>query len=151
MNDPECDPLCTRQETIPLDDGMGNFLQCKNDTCVIDDVSIEASRSTVGGTINFDQICNNCNPCTCIISGINISETAGQVNQLKAEFNQFCGQDSICLKIEPNGVDQTINCQDALTGGSTPATTTIPWWLIIGAVLVIVVVALILIYLRRDR
>ena len=148
--DPECDPLCTRQQTIHLDDGKGNFLHCKNDTCVIDDITIEASRSTLGGTVNFKQICSNCDPCTCIISGIDITATADQIDQFKVEFNQFCGKDSLCLKIEPDGVDQTVDCQNAITAKS-PSTTTIPWWLIVGAVIFIVIIILILVFVYKDK
>lgn len=152
--DPQCDPLCTRQETVPLDDGRGNFFHCMNDTCVIDNVSIEASRSTVGGTVNFDQICSNCNPCTCIISGIDISETAGQIDQFKVEFNQFCGKDSLCLKIEPDDVDQPIDCQQAITAttnGSNVKPIVVPWWVIVGGIVIIVIIALILIVIYHDK
>nr|QBK91092.1 MAG: transmembrane protein [Pithovirus LCPAC202] len=149
--DPQCDPLCTRQRTISLDDGKGNFLQCNNDTCVIDDVTIEASRSTIGGTVNFNQMCSNCDPCTCIISGIDITTTAEQIDQFKVEFNQFCGKNSLCLKIEPDGVDKTIDCQKAITAQTSPTDSTIPWWIIVGGVIFIVIVALILVFVYKDK
>ncbi len=150
--DPQCDPLCTRLKTIPLDDGKGNNLQCTNDTCVIDDVTIEASKSTIGGTVDFEQICRNCKPCTCIISGIDITTTADQINQFKVEFNQFCGKNSLCLKIEPDGVDQTVDCQNAITA-KTPTTDplVIPWWVIVGGVIFIVIIILILVFVYKDK
>ena len=117
---------------------------------MIDDITIEASRSTIGGTVNFNQICSNCDPCTCIISGIEIKATADQIDQFKVEFNQFCGKNSLCLKIEPDGVDQTVDCQNAITAKS-PSTTTIPWWLIVGAVIFIVIIILILVFVYKDK
>lgn len=150
---PQCDPLCTRIDTIKLDDGMGNNLDCDNNTCVIDNVSIQAASSTIGGTVNFNQICNRCTdgPCTCIISGVDLSETGNQVPQLQAEFNQLCGTNSQCLAIEPNGVDTPIDCQQALmsngstTSGSSNGNITIAWiWIVIVIIFIFLIVGLII-------
>ncbi len=146
-SNPECDPLCTRQATIHLDDGSGGLRECTNDVCVIDNITIQAAKSSVSGGVNFEQICSNCDPCTCIISGINISQTADQVQDLVVEFNQFCGQNSLCLKIDPSGVDEPVNCAQALkgNGGTDPRPEIrIPWWLVVGVVVLLIVIILIM-------
>lgn len=159
QSNPQCDPLCTRIDTIKLDDGMGNNLQCENSTCVIDNVSIQAASSTVGGTVNFNQICNQCvnGPCTCIISGVNLTETGDKVPQLQSEFNQFCGNNSQCLQIEPSGVDAPVDCQQALkstgsddnTSGNNRTIALI--WIIFIVACVIIIIGLIIWSITRKH
>jgi len=155
---PQCDPLCTRIDTIKLDNGTGNNNNCMENTCVIDDVSIEAASSTVGGTVNFNQICNQCGsgPCVCIISGIDLSETGDKVPQLQSQFNQFCGDNSQCLKIESNGIDTPVKCQQALTQDDNQSPNNgdkmIGWiWLIVVIIFVIIIAGLIIWSIQSDK
>lgn len=154
---PQCDPLCTRINTIKLSNSPpnGNNSSCNNNTCVIDNVSIQAASSTVGGTVNFNQICNQCTtgPCTCIISGVDLSETGNDVPQLQAQFNQYCGTNSQCLQIEPNGVDVPVNCQQALTSAVTSSngTSIIGWiWIVVVVIFIIIIVVLVILSTRNS-
>jgi hypothetical protein len=139
---PECDPLCTRINTIKLDNGKGGNAVCHNNTCVISNVSIEAASSDIGGPVTFNQICNQCSegPCTCIISGVDLTTTGNDVPQLQTQFNQFCGDNSLCLKIETNGTDTPVECQQALESapGSRPGSgRSLSFWIWSGVILLI--------------
>ncbi len=155
---PECDPLCTRVNTIHLADGQGNIAECQEDVCVISDVSIEAASSRIGGTVNFIQICSNCNPCRCIISGIDLGQTGDEVPQLQAQFDQFCGTNSQCLVIEPNQVATPVECQTSLSAsprpssGAAPPTTTsnLPWGLIVIVIIIIIFIFFLIIVASRE-
>jgi len=157
--DPECDPLCTRIDTIPLDDGKGNVKQCTKDVCVIDDITIEATKSSIGGgEINFNQVCTTCKPgnCICIIAGVNVSETfkeaGGEVN-----FDQQCGTGSECLTIQPDGTDRVVDCKTAIENGNGGGTGSgnggIPiWvWFIVAIVIIAVIVVILFLSFRGKK
>ena len=114
---PQCDPICNRQETIQRGDGMGGEESCPNNTvCVIDDTTINAAKSTVGGGVSFQQICPCASTgiCTCIISGTNLTSTLVD-NGLTTQFNQVCGTNALCLQLNETGIPTPVNCQTALS------------------------------------
>ena len=147
---PECDPLCVRIDTIPLPDNKGNALECLNNVCVIDDVSIQAVRSSIGsGSIDFRQVCSLCKggPCTCIISGVDISDTLTSIG-IEANFDQLCGADSTCLEIQPDGVDKVVDCK---TSSNQQQGTNIHIWMILaGGILVIGILLVFLLVRNRS-
>ena len=95
---PQCDPLCTQSGVVRLSDGVGGSCTCQTDVCVINNVSIKATDTTVGST-NFNQVCGACasNGCTCIISGVSISSLGDSVGLTSANFNQQCNTSSRCF------------------------------------------------------
>lgn len=107
VGQPACDPLCHRALTSQRAyDPTGALITCPQNICVIDDVTINATQTTVPGGINFNTICAGCggadgaDGCLCVISGVNISATMAQVG-VGINFNQFCGTGSVCL-VEDN-------------------------------------------------
>ncbi len=100
--DPQCDPLCNRTGTIPLQDPMnGLALECNATVCVINDVTI--------GSIS--QLCSGCTdsqPCKCIIS--NVPEGLD---------TSMCGTDSICLEPNSDGVLEPVPCGPMVTSQTT--------------------------------
>ncbi len=139
-----CDPLCSRVSTIQLPDGKGGFLECPDDTvCVINDISITAAQSEVGGGINFDQICACKENCRCVIeSEASIEETLSKIG-LSGNFEQLCGKNSACIIFNPkDDVDKYVTCPES--GGPSPIDEekfTILFWTI--AVVAVVVLAII--------
>lgn len=106
---PACDPLCHRALTSQKANVQnGNIITCPQTICVIDDVTINATESTVPGGINFNTICSGCggpnggSGCLCIVSGVNISSTVSQIG-VGVNFNQFCGSNSVCLVQDVSG------------------------------------------------
>lgn len=153
---PECDPLCTRIKTIKLDNGQGASKMCNNNVCVISNVSIEANSSNVSGPVTFNQICNQCTegPCTCIISGIDLSQTGNDVPQLQTQFNQYCGDNSLCLQIEPNGTDTPVDCQQSLASAPIirpPSGRSLSFWLWSGLILLVFIIFFILVIVLASR
>ena len=158
-NDPQCDPLCSRINTIPLDDGKGNAVQCERNVCVMNDISIQAAQTDIkSGEINFDQVCNKCKDdgCICIISGINVSKTLADAG-VTVNFSQFCGKSSECLEVQPNGVDKAVDCQNAVDMQNTGGTTTDEHFQASGrviaiiAIVVFVVIFLLILFFVFER
>jgi hypothetical protein len=71
---PECTPMCNRSGTIPIVGINAEPVNCKQNVCLIDEVTVNLINAQIGGGITFDQICGNCggNPCSCIISNTEI-------------------------------------------------------------------------------
>lgn len=106
---PACDPLCHRALTSQRAfQPTGAIIKCPQNICVIDDVVINVRQSQVPGGINFTTVCSGCGGaqggagCLCVLSGINISETAAQIG-LGTNFNQFCGGSSVCIVEDDQG------------------------------------------------
>lgn len=147
---PQCDPLCTRIETIPLPDNKGNSLRCNDNVCVINDITIQAAKSSIGtGTIDFRQVCNVCGSgaCKCIISGIDISETLKSIG-VTEDFEQLCGPDSTCLETQPDGVDKVVDCKS--NGPTASSSTNITLWIIIAGIAFIAILGAIIFILKRK-
>lgn len=71
-----CDTVCSGFETIKYFQNSTDSSpqQCVSDVCIIDNVTIEATNSSVGD-ITFNQLCPFCegaSNCRCVISDINI-------------------------------------------------------------------------------
>lgn len=107
LTNPACDPLCARITTIPrmVPSGplAGTADICNQDVCVINDVSISATKSVVEGGVSFGQVCNFCSTgaCTCVISGVNISGILTDLG-VGNMFSSICGPTSTCLQGDPN-------------------------------------------------
>jgi hypothetical protein len=133
-----CDPLCHRISTVQkADPATGVFKSCINNVCVIDNVSIDITRSRVGA-VNFANICPACGDaktgCVCIISGVDVSTTLGDIG-VGTQFNQYCGADSICLQN-----NQPIPCSSV-----TPAQQSVPQFSGMPGVIFFIVVILIVV------
>jgi hypothetical protein len=106
---PSCDPLCHRALTSQQAyQPTGTIITCPQSICVIDDVTINITQSTVPGGINFNTVCSGCggasggDGCLCIVSGVNISSTMSNIG-IGTNFNQFCGGSSVCIVEDSSG------------------------------------------------
>lgn len=146
-----CDPLCHRGATVQLaDQKTGTIQSCNNTVCVIDDISINLSKSTVG-TVTFQQICPGCvgSECTCIISGVNVNQTFDAVGlNTQTQFNQLCGTNSVCLDIQPNGTAAPRTCATVVPQPVEPTSNIIG---IAIAIAILVIVAILLIFLALKQ
>ncbi|MBL4662028.1 MAG: hypothetical protein JKY22_00305 [Flavobacteriaceae bacterium] len=106
----ECTPICARTGNIKLVDGDGiTPVECSNDICVIDNVSIEISNSEVGD-ISFSQMCGGCSgsnvnhkegernlgsaTCSCVISDLDINASNSSIGGIN--LSQYCGKKTKC-------------------------------------------------------
>lgn len=113
-----CDPLCSQYQVSRFRDlDTGEVLQCNSNVCVINNVSISATKSSVG-QVNFTQSCPNCNPyepCKCIVD-VTIASSYEQLGLDSVNFYQYCGENSVCIVIDnTTGVSKEVPCQDNLT------------------------------------
>jgi hypothetical protein len=99
----QCTPVCARGGNIGLVQADGiHPLTCDETLCIIDNVNIDLTNTTLSGDINFNQFCGACNggSCTCIISDVNIdtanSEIGGGIN-----LQNNCGTTQ-CVRTNPD-------------------------------------------------
>jgi hypothetical protein len=101
----ECTPVCNQAGIIPLVNESGvQPLECKQSTCVIDDVSLDLYKSKVGsdgGNINFSQICGSCGGgdntghCACTMTGLSFIAVETAIPSIN--ISQQCGSNSSCF------------------------------------------------------
>lgn len=140
----ECDPLCAQpsisKEREPL---TGDVELCQAAVCVINNISITAARSTVSN-ISFSQVCPQCsdkNQCLCIMDASlpGIASAVGLSDPVA--FRQVCGENSVCLTIDPQTQVRTeVPCENVLTP-ITPRTfsSAIPLWVWVVSILLLIV------------
>ncbi len=153
-----CDPLCHRAMTSQkANPATGELYTCPQNVCVINNTVIDAQQSNINGGINFTNICAGCtgeNGCLCVISGVNISETMGNIGVSDVNFNQLCGSNSVCLVEDGNG---NIISSGGCTGISSsnipvPQRTMIPNMAILFIILILIFIVLfICLMLRLDK
>lgn len=113
----KCDSLCAQAQVAKLREPVTGVVQiCDNGgVCIINNVSISASKSAVGG-VSFTQVCPQCTQftsCKCIVD-VTIPNTAEQVGlNNPTTFNQYCGTNSQCIVIDnATNVSTTVPCQN---------------------------------------
>lgn len=96
----ECTPYCIREESVPVPLASGNAPSlCKQNVCVLDDITVDLQNSTVRGGVNFRQVCGDCGEsgvCSCIISRVNIKVVNSEIQGI--DFTQKCGKSSKCTQ-----------------------------------------------------
>ena len=147
---PRCDPICHLEGTAQLSDPCTGIVKsCSNTVCVINDVNI--SLVDTNTSIAFTQICpacSNTDPCTCIISGINIVDTLNK-SGAGVTYKQYCGTNAQCFQENPaTGVLTNVGCPTGTDfgGGGTSIL-----WLAIFIFVVLGIFIMTMVYAsRRD-
>lgn len=151
LSNSACDPLCARITTVPRMVTMGPLAGtadlCNQDICVINDVSITATKSVVQGGVSFGQVCNNCSTgnCTCVISGVNISGILSDLG-VPNMFSSICGSGSTCLQgdpLNPTAPPTLVPCESVVNINTanivadydTQSRPTLTFYLILGTIL----------------
>jgi hypothetical protein len=115
-----CYPLCHLASTIQRVDNRGTLIQCDNQVCVIDNVSVDVVESS-GGEVNIRSICPDCTgECTCVINNV-------QVTGVDLNITQYCGDNTTCYKTVGDEVIQVV-CR--VSG--------INWWLVVLIIIVVI-------------
>lgn len=69
----QCTPTCNRLTSIPLTTGDNKAIVCDQDTCIVDNITINLISSNVSGGINISQMCGNCGSAVTFDSNGNVS------------------------------------------------------------------------------
>lgn len=126
----QCDSLCDKFQyvaTLRDPDNLSQLLKCDAGTvCVVDQVSISASKSQTGGA-SINQVCPGCSnvgECRCVID----LDTSAQIGLTSSfELEQYCGSNSTCLRIDPStGIATTVECTSLNAADSISYPTDIP-------------------------
>ena len=147
----QCDPLCHRVQTVQFSNQDGTLKECDNTVCVIDDVSIELTQSTVSGGINITNVCPGCSGsnCTCVISGVNLTNTLSDVNLSPNSITQFCGANAVCLDVS-GAVPKIVECQNIpQKSGSSSVGSIVSWVVVVGIIILILFVIGIVLAFRK--
>jgi hypothetical protein len=146
----QCDPLCSNSVAAKdADPATGAVATCTDTICVIDNISITATKSTVGN-ININQVCQGCsevNGCTCIIdtSVANLASSLGLDDPNL--FQNYCpSANSTCIVIDDTKQTSTVvPCGDKFSGTIKPVfDSSIPViiYIILAIIIIIVLLAL---------
>ena len=111
---PECTPMCNRASAVPLTGLDGLPIQCQQNICIIDNVTLNLINSEIGGGVNFNNLCGSCANtfCSCIISDTTIDITNSIIGGNVIPITQICGQ-LTCSKTNPGNTgpaDITVPC-----------------------------------------
>ena len=98
----ECSPTCNRSGTIPIVGINGMPTICRQNICIIDDVTVNLVNSQIGGGINFENFCGNCQGtnCSCIISSTQVDITNSTISGNVVPVLNSCGTFS-CTQTNP--------------------------------------------------
>lgn len=149
VEQPACDPLCHRALTVPKSNPeTGSIIRCPQNICVIDAAYINMKGSSVGGGLNFNNICTGCTKadgCLCVISGVNIGGTLSDMG-IGENFNQLCGESSVCLVEDSEGdIIKMGKCDDYVNGEFPPIPENYEYyWSWIILLIIITIIALII-------
>lgn len=127
---------------------------CNNEVCIIDDVSIDASQNSNANSASFTQICPGCtaNPetlCECIISSSDGPDAMEELG-ISTTYNQFCGDNSVCYTIEPNGTLTPTDCGTFATQPGSTFNTALPW-ILVAIVLMGALVAVLFMFASKGE
>lgn len=119
---PECTPMCNRVGTIPIVGINAEAVTCKQNICLIDDVTVNLINSQIGGGIDFNQICGNCQDaqCSCIVSNTTVDISNSTIGGNVVPVTEGCGSFT-CAQTNPGNTGPrmlTVQCEG--TGSFNP-------------------------------
>lgn len=103
---PQCSPLCNRRDTIPIISVGDKPVLCEQNVCIMDQTVVNIIDSTIGGGVDFDQICGSCpegSICSCVASSNEIDIESSTIGGNFVPIAQRCGA-SLCLKDNPSSI-----------------------------------------------
>jgi len=90
---PQCTPMCNRAGTLPIVGINADPVNCEQDICIIDGVTVNLVEAQIGGGIDFNQICANCSgaQCSCIVSNTTVDITNSTIGGNVIPISEGCG------------------------------------------------------------
>ena len=110
---PECTPMCNRVGTIPIVGINAEPIRCTQNICLIDGVTLNLINSQIGGGIDFNQICGNCQgaQCSCIVSNTTVDISNSSIGGNVIPVSEGCG---------------SLTCSQTNPGTTGPVNITVP-------------------------
>lgn len=112
---PECTPICNRIDVIPKVGINNNVIKCKQDICIIDDVTVNIINSRIRGNIDFNQVCNcKSSQCSCIVSNTTVDILNSTIGGNFIPISENCGS-LICTEKNPSNIgpsEITVPCNN---------------------------------------
>jgi hypothetical protein len=97
----ECTPMCNRNGVIPMIGVGAKPILCTKNICIMDDITVNIVNSQIVGSVDFTDLCGNCDSCSCFIDNNQIdienSKILGNVNIAENNCgtqNSFCSNDN---------------------------------------------------------
>ena len=145
---PECDTTCNMVGStgggIPIYEYGGTsegMIQkvCKQNTCVMDDVTISYINSHVGNT-NFDQVCGCAGngTCTCVMNNITISDI-NSIIQDGTNIDQYCSMCSQFSGSQGSPVECSTSEKEEFKKPTRNNKSTTVWWIIFLIIVLVVI------------
>lgn len=102
---PQCSSICNRGDVIPITGINGYPIQCTQNVCIIDDVTVNVISSQIGGGIAFDQVCANCpaGGCSCIVSNTTVDIANSTIGGVFIPISEGCGSVN-CQQTNPSKI-----------------------------------------------
>lgn len=99
---PECTPMCNRDGAVAQVGVNGQPVQCRQDICLIDNISVNLINSELGGGVQFNQICGTCpnGQCSCVVADNAVSVINSQLQNF-IPVQQGCGN-LLCSQANPD-------------------------------------------------
>lgn len=120
---PECTPMCNRAGTIPIVGINGDPVNCRQNICLIDGVTVNLINAQVGGGIEFNQVCSNCPvgaQCSCVISNTTLDIENSTIGGNVVPVAEGCGS-FICSQTNPGTTGpNTLSVPCGTTAGFNP-------------------------------
>jgi hypothetical protein len=130
----------------------GEYEVCSSTVCVIDDVNINLVDTTGNRTV-VSQICPNCtptNPCTCIISGVNLNDTM-EASGIGPIYQQICGPANAQCFNTATGTAQAQPCPPASQFINADANVQFPIAFVIILFLLLVIIIVVMLMTRHTK
>lgn len=154
---PSCAPLCHMIGTVQLPDLVeaGKSQECSGSVCVIDQTSINLINTQTKNPVAYTQICPDCsetNPCTCIISGSNVTQTL-QESGMGPVYQQICGPTNAqCYTVATDGASPVnVPCPPVTAFLSTEPSITFPIVFVVVVVIIIILAGIIMLVSRHSK
>lgn len=106
---PQCTPMCNRAGTIPIVGINGDAINCTQNICLIDGVTVNLVNSQVGNGLNFNQICGNCvnSQCSCVVSNTTVDIINSTIGGNLVPIAEGCGSFT-CSQTNPGNTGPAI-------------------------------------------
>ena len=121
----QCAPTCNRQGVIPITGIDENPIRCTQNICIIDNTTTEIINSTIGGNVNFNQVCGGCDvggvgQCSCLVDNTTIDVNNSTIGGNFVPIAEGCGS-YICTVPNSSSLGPStiqVPCSDA--GATNP-------------------------------
>lgn len=122
--EPQCTPMCTPSNTIPIVGINNKPVICTENICIVNDITINLINAQIDGGVNLNQVCGNCGDgtCSCIVSNNNITVVNSSIGGNLTPILQQCGNLS-CTQLNPGATGPNTITTDCSSEIFNPYTT----------------------------